>query len=48
MSTGADTAMPYTIIGTVVAKPATREELLDIRPLTMLSRLASESTLPGA
>lgn len=115
MSTGADTAMPYTIIGTVVAKPATREELLgiltdqvaptrlesgcinydfhvdasdpcrfvfyenwrskadldahlamphlqplfsrleellaepvDIRPLTMLSRLASESTTPGA
>lgn len=115
MSSGADTAMPYTIIGTVVAKPATREELLgiltdqiaptrlesgcinydfhvdandpccfvfyenwrskadldahlamphlqplfsrleellaepvDIRPLTMLSRLPSESTLPGA
>ena len=30
MSAGAEQSMPYTIIGTVVAKPTTREELLEI------------------
>lgn len=30
MSTLADEEVPYTIIGTVVAKPSTREELLEI------------------